>query len=218
VFSGVSKDRPLEAYWEHRRAANIPEQLRDLNPDLITAPNFSLFLDAPRWDNLQNMKRIAICWNELTAQHLPTSLHLNARTETDWQRLTAFVAEREEVQSVAFEFATGAAGSRGEWHVEKIVEMATKVRRPLQIVIRGGLQYLSSLYPAFAQIVFIDTTPFMKTIKRQRAYLKTNERLKWQKHATESLDTLFQHNVDECSKLAQRAMHSFWKRAAARAA
>src|SRR5262245_12679075 len=135
VISGVSKDRDLETYWEHRRAAKIPEQLRALHPDLVTTPNFSLFLDAPRWDTLHNIKRIAICWSELVAQQLPASLHLNARTDTDWERLTAFIAEREEIQSVAFEFATGAAGARGSWHVEQMVQLAARVRRPLQLVV-----------------------------------------------------------------------------------
>src|SRR5207249_4165551 len=51
----------------------------------------SMFLDVPRWDNLHNMKRIALCWSELVSRGLPTSLHLNARTDRDWERWIEFI-------------------------------------------------------------------------------------------------------------------------------
>jgi hypothetical protein len=101
IISGVDLDHPIEDYWSFRRATRIPEQLAALRPDLITTPNYSTPLDTPRWDNLHNMKRIAICWSELIQEGVPTSLHLNARTDRDYERWTEFVAGREEVRSVS---------------------------------------------------------------------------------------------------------------------
>lgn len=199
LVTGVDLDQPIEDYWSFRRATRIPEQLAALRPDLVTTPNYSTPLDTPRWDNLHNMKRIAICWSELVQAGIPTSLHLNARTDRDYERWTEFVAGRDEIRSVSTEYATGAAKlERGAWHTEKLVALASAVRRPLQLVVRGGQVHLDQLNKAFSEVVFIDTTSFMKTISRQKFVRRASGKPDWQPAAThnaQSLDALLRHNV-----------------------
>jgi hypothetical protein len=200
VLSGVDHDQPIEDYWAHRRAARLVEQLAALRPDLVTSPNYSLLLDVPRHDNLHNIKRIAICWAELAGAGVPAALHLNARTDHDWRRWTDFVAAREEVTSVAFEYATGAARmDRGTWHTHKLVELAAAAGRGLQIVVRGGQAHLGELERAFSEVVFIDTTSFVKTVKRQRLDWGPGAKRRWRSALTPRgypLDELLQHNVE----------------------
>lgn len=106
VLVGVDKDQPIERYWEMARNACFVESLARLEPALVTTPNFSLLADVPRFDNLHAMKRIALSWHELVCRGIPAALHLNARTDRDWERWTTFVKGRNEVQAVAFEFQT----------------------------------------------------------------------------------------------------------------
>jgi hypothetical protein len=40
----------------------------------------------PRLDNLFNMKRIALVWSEIQREGMPCALHLNARTDRDFER------------------------------------------------------------------------------------------------------------------------------------
>lgn len=108
IASGVDRDAKLEAWWRFADRAVLASTLRDLGIALVTEPNYSAFLDVPRPDNLHGMKRIALSWAELAAAGVPAALHLNARTERDYQRWEAFVRERPEVRAVAFEFGTGA--------------------------------------------------------------------------------------------------------------
>lgn len=205
VISGVGEDQVLEDYWTHRRAARLPEHLAALRPALITAPNFSLFLDSPRWDNLYSMKRIAICWAELVSEGIPASLHLNARTDRDWDRWIDFVGEREEVQSISFEFRTGAALlERASFHVEKLCLLASTVGRDLHLVVRGGYNYLKELAGAFSEVVFIDTTSFIKTVKRQRLDWYPGEKGNWRSARTPKmspLDELLQDNVKTFTRM-----------------
>jgi hypothetical protein len=202
IISGVAQDQPIEDYWSFRRETRMPEQLAALRPDLVTVPNYSTPLDTPRWDNLHNMKRIAICWSELVSAGIPTSLHLNACTDRDWERWTEFVAGRDEVRSVAFEFATGAARlERGEWHTKKLAALAA-VPRPLQVVVRGGVVHLDNLYDAFNEVVFVDTTSFIKTMKRKRFVRRPEGKIDWPSAGipmSQPLDTLLDHNVRGCS-------------------
>ncbi|HEX8174045.1 MAG TPA: hypothetical protein VF543_02880 [Pyrinomonadaceae bacterium] len=215
IIMGVDQDQPIEDYWSFRRATHIPEQLARLKPDLVTAPNYSVFLDSPRWDNLHNMKRIAICWSELVAAGIPTSLHLNARTDRDWERWTEFVVERDEIRSVAFEYATGAARQdRGEWHTEKLAALALAVPRDLQIVVRGGYAHLEKLYSAFHEVVFIDTTSFMKTINRQKLTRLPSGKLEWRREVMPNahpLDDLLEHNVRGFSRMISDKVSEYLK-------
>jgi hypothetical protein len=173
IISGVDVDKSLERYWQLARSQKIVEALAALKPDLITAPNFSLFVDAPREDNLHNLKRIAICWSEMVCEGLPTALHVNARTDRDWERWTTFITERPEVTALAFEFATGSKfGERGQWHVDQLCHLAGRVGRDLHLVIRGK-RHLAQLQCAFARVTVIDTNVYMKTMGRR--HLENND-------------------------------------------
>lgn len=169
VLSGVSRDRPIERYWDRARHSGFLDWLAAAKPDLVTVPNFSLFNDVPREDNLHAMKRIAICWAELAGRGVPAALHLNGRTERDWERWADFLNAYPEVTAVAYEFATGAAfRQRGRQHREWLARLAGRVARPLTLVVRGGYIHLSHLAEAFARVVFLSGTPYVKTMKRKR--------------------------------------------------
>ena len=204
---GTSEDRPIEAYWERARGHGFPEALLKLQPALVTTPNFSLFTNVPRWTDLHSMKRIAICWQEMVDADLPASLHVNARTERDWERWTRFVSEREEVASISYEFGTGAANpARGAWHTEHLCKLAQAVPRPLQLVAKAGSKYLSTLRRSFEDTVLCDTVPFMATVYRRRLHLGRDGVAKWGRSPTakgEHLDSLLAENVTAYTRLIQ---------------
>lgn len=209
VITGVAQDQPIEDYWSFRRATHIPEQLAALEPDLVTGPNYSTPLDTPRWENLYNMKRILVCWSELVSAGIPTSLHLNACTDRDWERWTDFVVERQEVRSLSFEFRTGPARrERGEWHTDKLVALAATVTRPLQLVVRGGSVHLTNLCEAFREVVFVDTTSFMKSVNRQKCVKRFGRKMDWLSAGTPKshpIDSLLEHNVLNYARVISEA-------------
>src|SRR3546814_9774851 len=65
------------------------------------------------------LKRILMATVEMMQAGLPTALHANARTERDFERWGELIAERPEIQYLAFEFATGAG--RGERDRKSVV-------------------------------------------------------------------------------------------------
>jgi Domain of unknown function (DUF4417) len=181
ILTGIAIDRPLERWWSlGERRRGIIQALRHLGVALVTTPNYSLFTDQPRWDNLHSMKRIALVWQEFIDEGLPAALHVNARTDTDWQRWIDFIGERPEVTHIAYEFGTGAGwASRKQWHAEQLVDLAQVVGRPIHLIVRGGLNILSILDSAFPQMSIMETSIFIKTMKRQRATLETPNSIGW---------------------------------------
>jgi hypothetical protein len=176
VITGVGDDRPLEAYWSVGRAARLCHALQQLSPDLLTSPNFSVFSDVPRWDNLQNMKRIALCWREFAQARIPTALHVNARTDRDWERWSEFLIA----------------------HPERLRAVIDRVARPLRLVVKGGLTFLPLLRCTGAEIVFVDSSAYMRTMKRRLLKCRSDGRVRWRKMITPPdlpLDELLQENV-----------------------
>jgi hypothetical protein len=199
VVSGVGRDRKIERYWELPNRAELLVQLQSLGIALITPPNFSVLTDVPRTDNLHAMKRILLTWIEMAEAGLPAALHVNARTERDYQRWAELIAVRPEIQSIAVEFATGAGrGSRIDWHVARLRQLAADVNRPLRLIVRGGARVLEPLRQSFDAVTVIDTDAFNKTRCRKQAYFTDSGKLHWRGHPTavgEPLDELLQLNV-----------------------
>ncbi len=199
VVTGVDRDAKLEAWWGFENRERLFSALRALDVALVTGPNFSLFTDTPRPDNLHSIKRIALSWQELMAGGVATALHINARTDHDYRRWAQFIRERPEVTAIAFEFGTG-GGYQGriDWHVERLCALAKRVRRPLTLILRGGIPALSRLRAHFDQVILIETDAFTRTRGRRRAEIQPSGRLRWIKVTTEAgapLDELLAHNI-----------------------
>lgn len=199
VVSGVARDRKIERYWELANRATLLDDLRALDIALITPPNFSVLTDVPRYDNLHAMKRILLSWAEMACAGLPAALHVNARTEHDYRSWGALLADRPEIECLAFEFATGAGrGDRIDWHVEQLRRLCEHVDRPLRLAVRGGVRVLEQLRASFAGVTVLDSDAFNKTRCRKKAYFTDCGKLDWHSHPTapgERLDALLAHNV-----------------------
>lgn len=200
ILTGTADDRPIERWWSlsHGRIDAI-RKLRDLGVALVTTPNFSLFTDQPRWDDMHSIKRIALTHEEFLREGVPAALHVNARTDRDWERWTDYVRQRSEVTHVAFEFATGAGwAGRVEWQAAQLRNLARGAGRPLHLVVRaGGSDILPELAEAFAEMTVLDTTAFFKTIHRQRAVMTETGSIAWEPAPTARtapVDDLLAHN------------------------
>ncbi len=136
ILTGTAEDSPLERWWSlGPDRLNAIRRLRDIGVELVTTPNFSLFPDQPRWDDMHSMKRIALTHEEFLREGLPAALHVNARTERDWSRWTEYIYQRSEVTHVAFDFNTRAGwAGRIDWQLAQITALAQGVGRPLHLV------------------------------------------------------------------------------------
>jgi len=198
VLSGTDRDAPLERWWGYgvRRLFAL-EHLAELGIDAITSPNYSLFSDSPRWTDMHSMKRIAITWQEIANAGIRSALHVNARTIQDWRRWRDFVGERDEINCLAFEFATGAADpTRMAWHTDQLCRLADEVQRPFTLFARGGTAVLAQLEESFEDVCLIDPRPFMKAIHRQEAVQRSDGSVGWRSAAgtASAVEELLAHN------------------------
>jgi hypothetical protein len=201
LLSGTDSDPPIENWWGlgRQRRKDVIRGLRDLGVVETTSPNYSLFIDQPRWDDLHAMKRIAIIHSEMVNEGLPVALHVNGRTESDFQRWTAYVRSHPEVQVLAYEFATGTGWvGRRDLHLKWLTDLALRAGRPLDIIVRGGMEILPALSSVFSRVTFVDTAAFMRSMKRWRAVVTNAGKLSWCAAPTElgmPLDSLLDDNV-----------------------
>jgi hypothetical protein len=202
ILSGVDHDARIEPWWALGGArANIIPALQGIGIDLVTAPNFSVVIDVPRADNLHAMKRIALVTSEFLKSGMPCALHPNGRTERDFLRWAAFVADRPEIEVIAYEFITGAGlKRRRQFHLDMLALLAKSAGRPLDIVVRGDPHVIPFLRAHYRNVIYVDTTAFVKSMKREKAERFNNDLLEWVSAPTPRgmpLDDRLQHNVDE---------------------
>jgi len=154
------------------------------------------------------MKRIAICWRELAAEGNAVALHVNARTPKDFSRWGDFLIEHSEISSIAFEFQTGAASPvRGDWHADRLCKLAKQVGRQLQLVSFGGLRQLAELKRAFTNLVYVTSTPSMKSSHYRKLLWESNS----SRHPREIRsdlkgDDLLEHNIGVYDKLVNSVL------------
>lgn len=204
IVTGIEQDKWVEPWWSLGRARRRPllKELFNLRFDIFTPPNFSLFCDEPRPSDFSAMKRIAMVQAEFLAAGIPCALHPHIVTEADSNRWIEFIASRPEIQTIAYEFTTGAGHTLvRQRHIDHLIAIAKETRRPLDLIIRGDQRIISNLSPFYRNLVYIDTNAFMKSLRsREIAIRADNQRLNWQSVKTPhdiSLDELLQHNVDE---------------------
>ena len=214
LLTGTGEDVAIERWWGlGRDRRETIRALGGIGVEMVTTPNFSLFVNRPRWDDLHSIKRIAITHEEFLAEGMRAALHLNARTERDWERWTEYLQAREEICDVAVEFATGAGrAARLPWHIEHLTELGRSVGRDLRLVVRAAPPtVLPSLADAFADVTFLDTNAFMKSVYRQRGTLGADGKVTWCKSPTqrkEPVDELLDHNWAVVRECVGRALES----------
>lgn len=198
LLTGTDEDAPLERWWGIGEAARrtIIRSLVQAGVTMATTPNYSLIINRPRTDDLHSIKRIGLVFAEFLDEGLPAALHVNGRTDTDFLHWAEFIAERPEVTHLAYEFRT--MSGRQETHVDWLIGLTQMVGRPLHLLVRGGTEYLAALKAVFAGISFMDTSVFMKTMKRQRACRREDGTLGWKSNPTDQgapLDDLLIENT-----------------------
>jgi hypothetical protein len=177
--------------------------LVEMRIGLATTPNYTLSLNWPRTSDLFAMKRILLCCAEMMEGGLPAALHVNGRTPHDFERWAEVLQRNNAVTHLAYEFTTGAAhGERREQHIAWLSALAASISRPLRLVVFGDMRVVAPLKSAFAEVTWIDTSTFMKTVNRRRATRISNNRLAWPAFRTPAsapLDELLAHNATESS-------------------
>lgn len=204
MLTGVNRDKRIEPWWTLADdRVGIIEGLVRLGIRLVTVPNFSVVLDHPRHDDMHAMKRIGLLFSEFQNAQMPCALHPNGRTEQDFVRWERFIASRDEVCVLAYEFKTGPGRKdRIGFHLDQLAKLANGAGRELDIIVYGKPDVIPILKRSFRKVIYIDTTSFMKSVKRQRAVRNSNDELVWIQAPTEvgeMIDPLFEHNLSERS-------------------
>jgi hypothetical protein len=180
IVSGVHVDSMLERIWRSTHRESIAIMLRSLDVSLLTSPNFSVYNNVPRTENLYNIKRNALIAQEFLERRVPVALHINACTDTDYLRYAKFLTERPEFEAISFEFITGPGyPSRVGWHVKKLIDLSTIVARPLQLILRGGTSTVGILSRVFANLIVIDSDPLQRALRRKRMIFGNDGRMKY---------------------------------------
>lgn len=198
ILSGAELDHRIEKFWGITTGrAEMLAGIRDLNPLIVTTPNYSVGLDGPRHEAMHSLKRILLSWSELHEAGLRTALHLNAVTDRDYERLAEFLAYHTEINAVSLEYETGAAiQEQGTYHAEQLHRLVQRIGRAPHLMFRGDADWIAKLSKTFPSITLLNGSASIRTRKRRRA-IYTDGVVRWVSNPTakgDYLDELLQHN------------------------
>lgn len=193
VLASIAPDRELEAYWKDRHHRRLVDGIDTIRPAHVIAPNFSLFQDVPRFDNLANIKRSLLCAEEFSKAGLSVIPYVAGITATDWERWADFLKEHGAITMVCKEFQTGGRKKAvGTWHTQHLYELQQRLGRELHVVAVGGQRQRRNLRP-LGGLTIIDSHPFMRTMHRRRLTPTGWETTPTPPNAP--LDDLLAHNI-----------------------
>jgi hypothetical protein len=207
ILRGTDVDPHLERYWELRRLEGVPERLARLGIDLAIGPNFSHFLGVVRTETLGNRMRQLLCLGEMQQAGLSPVPHLSAVEPADWRFWEWYLRDRPGIRVVAVEFETGNKNpTEGRKVIDRIASIQEAVGRRLHLLAIGGTQFTEYLAGRLEAFTLLDSTPFMKAVKRQ--VFDPNKPIRpWKKVRTErgqAIDPLIVHNLTHYAGWVQR--------------
>lgn len=191
IVSGVDHDKRIEPIWAmQQQRFDVFLAMSQLKLVSISPPNFSTVLNVPRTDNMHAMKRIAIVHDEMCRAGLPAALHVNGRTENDFIRWAKYIKERDFIDTISYEFITGSGlNERLKQHCDWLIMLTQVVDRDLNLVVRGNPSCIDHLVQYY-KITYIESTSFMKSMKRQISFPQGNYRLSWKHKPSSAGDCL----------------------------
>ena len=83
-------------------------------------------------------------------------------------------------------------------HCQRLTELAKQVGRDLTLVVRGNAEAARSLRGTFKQVVIIDSTPYMRAMKRRKAYVNPGGKASYvsvQADSRRETRALLKHNI-----------------------
>ena len=191
----VEKDPALESFWKYRLVRDYARRLRMLGIQRAICPDFSTAVNVPRLDNLANRRRSLICAEEFSAAGISVVPFLLATHEFDWLFWLSFLKEHSEINTVAKEFQTGASRKTiGEWHAQWLLRLEQELGRGLHLIAVGGRR-LIPLLSKMRGLTILDSTPFMKAMKRRRLMIKNHQWSLCRTPRGEPIDELLAHNT-----------------------
>lgn len=199
IVSSVAPDQIIEDFWESHVSRAILPKLAMLRLRGMTVPNFSFMLDVPRINSIYNLSRMFRVAERMSDAGLPTILHIQASTRRDWSGWAEVLREQSRCSIIAAEFQTGPSRKPiGDPYFAGLAELQQGAGRPLHLLAIAGAGRLRQMRTAFASSTIVDSTPFLRTVHRQKLIQIGARKWKWRPNHTdagEKLSSLLQWNV-----------------------
>lgn len=204
LLTSVCKDPHIEAFWASRRSRRLLERIAALGLVGMTTPNYSFMLDTPRTNSLWNLTRIFRMVEWITDAGIPVIPHINASTQADWKKWIAICKAFPDSRFYSMEFQTGLGrGHQGTNALGKYLDNLENLQMScggrIHPIVLGGIRAadrLAAICPSFS---IVDSTPFMKTTKRQKL-IPWGSGQDWRLVSTQNLEDLSQRLQDNINQ------------------
>ena len=135
MLLSYGRDKLIEQMWSKRK--EVFKNLAALDFDLVTAVNYSVWLNDPHAERLINIKRSLITFEDMQKLNIPTIPHIYWFGEKDLQRWGAWLLRNKNVKIVAINLQTE-KGKTWDRTLKDLEFFVSIIDRPLHFFITGA--------------------------------------------------------------------------------
>ncbi len=211
VVTGPGPDQMLEDFWRFHRSGGLLQLLVILDIDLITAPNYSFFLDSTPLHYRYNRSRILRITERISQAGLNAVIHINALHEQEWQDWEKLLIAHTEITAICLEFQTGySSPDLGLMAFHRLIRLQDNVNRTLHPILIGGARWAVEAGRNFKTCTIIDAQPFMHTMHRKDCWINESGSIEWlfkRSQLGEELGGRFLGNLNSYEMRLQQRLH-----------
>jgi len=131
------KDRQIDRLWPRILNGEVANELRQMAPDLVLGPNYSVFLDQPRATHLLRMKESLVAVERLSAAGMPVVPNVYFACMHDVERWTAWLQRNPRVAAIAVNLQVDVSNQLLERLHQHLRALLRSVQRKLQVITVG---------------------------------------------------------------------------------
>lgn len=219
IVTSPGKDELLECFWRYHQLDELLTQIKRLDVELFTAPNFSFIRNAPPLHCAYNRSRTLRVVERASQAGLNAVIHLNAMSEAHWVGWERLLLEHQEIQAVCLEFQTGQAQpAKAEQVIERLARMQSYLNRPIHPIVLGGARYAAKLGSHFQGATIVDAQPSMQTFNRKLCtFDEEGLQIRWKKKVTRRGESLRPRYISNLRNYEARVARAFKRQRAVQA-
>ncbi len=166
VLLGIGKDDLLERMWGAR--GRVMDTIAGLNFDLVTAFNYSIWHNEPRFEHLVNLKRSLLTFEMLQDLGVPVIPHVYWYNRADLQRWAEWL-HASPVRAIALNLQTGKSQRVWEMLLEGVQWIGQAFPRHLEYLVIGPTTFerMRSVLLHLGRVTFCNKDAYIMACKRR---------------------------------------------------
>lgn len=179
LLLAYGEDPFIERIWTYRKQKDLFRKILDLGFDLVTAINYSIWLDQPHAERLVNLKRSLLVFEEIQCCGINAVPHIYWSGHKDLERWRDWIKSNPCVKTVAINLQTEREEFIWQQTIDDLTYFRSILENPVNFLITGASKpsRIKQLREILPKIILMNSVPFQAAIHWKSLGINTKGKL-----------------------------------------